>query len=120
MPAREPGGGGNETIEAGTLTIEVEQQSPVQVVRLRGELGMNEAPALEAQLRRALDSGPSGYEIDMSGLAFIDSTGLACLLRAVRDAGERGAEPPRFRGATGHVLRVLRMTSVDRTLRIAK
>ena len=70
----------SETIEVGMLTIEIERRSPVQVVGLRGELGIDEAPTLQAEFERALDSGSRGYEVDLSRLEFIDSTGLACLV----------------------------------------
>jgi anti-anti-sigma factor len=111
-----PGRVRNETIEVGTLKIEIERRSPVQVIVLRGELGIDEAPTLQAELQRALDSGSNGFQVDLSGLEFIDSTGLACLLRAVREAGARGSEPPVFRGAGGHVRRVLALTALDRVL----
>ena len=110
----------SETIEVGMLTIEIERRSPVQVVGLRGELGIDEAPTLQAEFERALDSGSRGYEVDLSRLEFIDSTGLACLLRAVRDARARGVEPPVFRGADGHVRRVLALTALDRVLPLAE
>ena len=119
MPAEESGRVRNETIEVGMLTIEIGRRSPVQVLTLRGELGIQESPTLQAEFERAFDSGSTGFEVDLSGLEFIDSTGLACLLRGVREAGARDVDPPRFYGATGHVRRVLELTGLDRALSIA-
>ena len=50
-----------------------------------GELDIATAPALREALLNALrDEGPAGLVVDVSGVTFVDSTGLAVLLMGSR------------------------------------
>ncbi len=50
-------------------------------VAVAGELDMSTAPQLSRSLNEVLDQHPSRVTVDLSGLAFIDSTGLNLLAR---------------------------------------
>jgi anti-sigma B factor antagonist len=54
--------------------------------------------------------------IDLSGLDFLDSTGVLCLLRASSQAELRRQEL-RFTRGTGKVARILELTGVEQLLR---
>jgi anti-anti-sigma factor len=56
-------------------------------VALVGELDMATAPQLERTLRESLDAGFDHVVVDLGGLEFIDSTGLAVLLDSHGAAG---------------------------------
>jgi anti-anti-sigma factor len=58
---------------------------------VRGELDMATARELQNGLIDAEQNGRSRFVLDLSGLEFIDSTGLRVLLEAASRAGERGA-----------------------------
>ncbi len=49
---------------------------------LRGELDLTGAPRIEEQIQSALLEGAGAYVLDLSGLTFMDSTGVNTLLRA--------------------------------------
>ena len=53
----------------------------VQVVEVRGELDLGTAPDLEGPLDAAVDGGER-LLIDLSACEFIDSTGIALIVRA--------------------------------------
>ena len=57
-----------------------------------GELDLSTAPELEGPLNQALDGGEGSLLIDLSGCEFIDSTGIALIVRAWQrlDGGEDG------------------------------
>ena len=55
--------------------------------------------------------------LDLSGLAFIDSSGLATVIDASRQAQRRGIDFGLIRG-TGKVRAVLHSTQLERRLRI--
>lgn len=59
---------------------------------MRGELDLSTAPELEAPLEEILDSGEGSLLIDLSQCEFIDSTGIALIVRAWQrlDSGENG------------------------------
>jgi anti-anti-sigma factor len=64
----------------------------VQTISVRGELDLSTAPELEGPLDDALQSGDGSVLIDLSGCEFIDSTGIALIVRAWQrlDSAEDG------------------------------
>jgi anti-sigma B factor antagonist len=66
----------------------------VRVVAVRGELDLSTAPDLEAQLEAALEADES-FMVDLTACEFIDSTGIALIVRAwqrIEAAGEDDRE----------------------------
>ncbi|HEV8116697.1 MAG TPA: STAS domain-containing protein [Acidimicrobiales bacterium] len=66
--------------------IEHENLGRTVVLRLHGELDMATARALRAALLQAMSVDGTPVALDLSGLSFIDSTGIAVLLAAGRRA----------------------------------
>jgi anti-anti-sigma factor len=64
----------------------------VQTIYVCGELDLSTAPTLETALEEALDSGEGSVLIDLSQCEFIDSTGIALIVRAWQRlaSGENG------------------------------
>jgi anti-sigma B factor antagonist len=83
-------------IEHGLLTIRSEQQD-AHLVSLHGELDGANAKTLEDEFIRIEATSVSRIVLDLSELEFIDSTGLAVIVRADTRAKY-----------DGHVLRLLR------------
>jgi anti-sigma B factor antagonist len=70
----------NEAIEDG-----------VRILTVQGELDLNTAPGLEAPLEEALAGDDDvSILIDLSGCEFIDSTGIAVIVRAWQRVGKNG------------------------------
>jgi anti-anti-sigma factor len=78
---------------------------------LHGELDSANAYVVDAQLRRVEDHAPTLLMIDLRGLAFLDSTGLARLLAANRRAQRGGWRLVLVRGCAA-VQRVLALSGV--------
>jgi anti-sigma B factor antagonist len=72
------------SIERGLLTILSEPHSTAALVTVRGEMDGSNARDLEDELIRLDKEGRSQIVLDVSRLEFIDSTGLAVLVRAHR------------------------------------
>jgi anti-anti-sigma factor len=64
----------------------------VRTISVRGELDLSTAPELEGPLEQTLDGGEGSVLIDLSSCEFIDSTGIALIVRAWQrlDSGEDG------------------------------
>lgn len=64
----------------------------VRTISVRGELDLSTAPELEGPLDRALESDEGSVLIDLSQCEFIDSTGIALIVRAWQrlNSGENG------------------------------
>jgi anti-anti-sigma factor len=54
----------------------------VRMLSVRGELDLSTAPGLEAPLEEALEDGEASVLIDLCECEFIDSTGIALIVRA--------------------------------------
>jgi anti-sigma B factor antagonist len=97
---------------AGHLRVWIEDHPPLLRLRLAGELDLGTAP----QLKQAIDAYArigQTIRIDLRDVTFIDSMGLAALVRAQHRAVGRGAHlelvaPP------DHVLGVFTLTRLDR------
>lgn len=64
----------------------------VQAISVRGELDLSTAPELEGPLEQTLENGKGSVLIDLTGCEFIDSTGIALIVRAWQrlQSGENG------------------------------
>ena len=97
--------------------VSVEHSGTTAIVRLAGELDIATAPAL-AEALHALEAPCDRIILDVATLEFIDSTGLRL---AVIEHGRATMDGFEFviAGATGPVLKVLRLTGLDVTLPLA-
>jgi anti-sigma B factor antagonist len=86
------------------------------VLRLRGELDLATASELSEQLGRA-EHDARVVVIDLRGLEFMDSTGVALLASADRRARERGGRLVVVRGGR-QVQRLFELTGLDGRLEI--
>lgn len=71
------------------LKIDVQHEGDDAVVVLAGELDINTSPDLQDALAPLCDA-PRTVAVDLSGLEFIDSTGLAALLGAHKALNDQG------------------------------
>ena len=76
-------------MDARTIVLDDSHGDVLSVV-VRGEHDIYTAPALRDRLDEALDAGPAGVIVDLSGATFLDSSILGALLEARRQALERG------------------------------
>jgi anti-anti-sigma factor len=53
-----------------------------RTISVRGELDLSTAPELEGPLEQVLENGDGSVLIDLSSCEFIDSTGIALIVRA--------------------------------------
>ena len=69
------------TIEQGPLTIRSSRQDDEHVVALYGELDLGGVEAVEEEMRRVERTTAGRIIVDLSGLEFMDSTGLRTMLQ---------------------------------------
>ncbi len=98
------------------LTEEPLDDSSV-VIRVAGEIHATTAPEFSERLNAAIADGKTGVSLDLTGVEFIDSTGLSVLLNGLRRV-------TRVRGsmvlacANPTVLRLFEITKLDSTFEI--
>ena len=65
---------------------------PVNVLPLEGEIDLHVSPRLARSLARMIAKCPEHVVVDLSGVTFIDSSGLAVLINAMQDIKEYGGK----------------------------
>ena len=97
------------------LSLEVSQQGHHHVLQASGEIDLASAPMLEERLTALQGEGP--VVLDLSGIDFIDSTGLRVVLAAHQRAQDAEAEL-RIVAIDGAVTRLLDITGVKDRLAV--
>jgi anti-sigma B factor antagonist len=82
-----------------------------EVVVVKGEIDVATSPALREELYATIDGGVRVLVVDLSGLAFIDSSGLGVLVAALKHTRERDGELI-LRGLDHPALRVFEITGL--------
>ena len=83
------------------------------VVVLSGELDFATAPVAEASLAPILERSPERLVFDLTAVSFLDSSGIAVLVRSAHAAGTVAIRNP-----STVVRRVIECTGLEETLRI--
>lgn len=103
-------------VENGPLTIRAEREpNELYVVELYGELDLSGIETVEAELRRVELTDVEQIIVDLSGLDFIDSTGIRVLLEA-ETRSRQGSDRLSFLRGQGSVERVLKLVQADSLL----
>jgi len=94
----------------------------VRVIAVRGELDLSTASDLEGPLEEAISSGDASVLIDLSQCEFIDSTGIALIVRAWqrldRAADGEGQGRVVICSDNDQVRRVLEITGIELSIPI--
>ena len=95
-------------------------ESGIRAFTVRGELDMNTAPELEQALEEALADEEASIMLDLSDCEFIDSTGIALIVRAWqrldRNAGGEGKGQFVLCCINHQVRRLLNITGVESSI----
>jgi anti-sigma B factor antagonist len=89
----------------------------IRVITVTGEIHVTTAPDFSARLGEAIAAGTRGVVIDLSGVEFIDSTGLSVLLNGLRRV-TRAQGKMALVVSNPTVLRLFEVTRLDSTFDI--
>ena len=101
-------------VRDGQLVVRIAAEESPLTISLEGELDLATCHTAEGALFQALETSRDEVILDMRKLEFIDSTGIALLVAALRRS-----EPDQLRvipSESQAVARVLRLTGVDEHL----
>lgn len=92
----------------------------IRVVTVRGELDLSTAPELEGPLKDALAEGENSVLIDLTECEFIDSTGIAMIVRAWQqlDGDEERSSQLVIANRNDQVQRVLEISGLNLSIPI--
>ncbi len=97
------------------LEVDTEEREGLVRVSLRGELDLSTVEKVEDELRRIEARGDELLVLDLSGLTFLDSTGLRLMVTADQRARKAGRRVALVKGPET-VHRVFTITKLDERL----
>jgi anti-sigma B factor antagonist len=97
------------------LEVETSEEEGLVRLALRGELDLSTVSKVEEELRRAEASEPPLILLDLSGLNFLDSTGLRLIVTTDQRARDNGRRVAVVKGPDA-VQRVFTITRLDERL----
>jgi anti-sigma B factor antagonist len=84
----------------------------VPIVAVNGEVDVYSAPALKEKITDLLQDGANTLIVDLSGVAFLDSTGLGALVEARAATSEAGGSLPLV-CSQERILKLFTITGLD-------
>lgn len=96
------------------LVVTTDHHGDVAVVHAEGEVDLHTAHLLRDALTAVIAGGSDRVIADLTGVSFMDSTGLGVLVGRLREMRIRHGQ---LRVAAGHrILRVIKVTGIDTVL----
>jgi anti-anti-sigma factor len=108
---------GRGAVNPGELLVTVSGADTAFEVRLLGELDMSTAPQLRDELMRLTSEGATEVIVDLSDLAFVDSTGLSVLIAGLKRLRQEGGDMV-LRSPNPGTRRVLEITGLTEVFSI--
>jgi anti-sigma B factor antagonist len=102
-------------VHTGRISIQVHTEDDLCLISLDGELDLSSTEALDAELSRAEESSAGRIVLDLSGVEFIDSSGLELLVFATRRS-HADTDRLRIRPGRDQVTRLIALTGIDEFL----
>lgn len=99
------------------MKLHESRQRNVAIFHLEDEIDLHYAPALRALFQAKANRRCPALVVDLSGVPFIDSTGIAVLLEYLRDASDFGGKFC-LAAPTDHVRHVFEIVRLEESLPI--
>ena len=87
-----------------------------ELVQLAGDFDLYAAPKFSAAILAHIEAGGRRFKLDLSGVAYMDSTGVGALIRILQTMKRLGGDIL-FSGISGSPRRVLQMSNVISLMR---
>ncbi len=109
-----PAGPHNTALDVGEIRIQVVRANSESTVIVTGRVTVDSSPHLRPVLLQLLDSGRGqSVVIDLSGVSYLDMSGLATLLEALK-AGRLRSKTLRVLGMTGQTRMLAETAELDK------
>ena len=98
------------------MSFEVREQDGVAVVGLTGDVDLQTSPTVRQKLLECLEKHPK-LVVDMSSVAYIDSSGVASLVEAFQVSRKKGTDFS-LAAVSPAAMRVLSLARLDKVFNI--
>ncbi|NOZ57296.1 MAG: STAS domain-containing protein [Calditrichaeota bacterium] len=99
------------------INIDVEHRSNVAVVKVAGEVDLYSSPELRKAILSQAEKRPSRLVVDLSGVQYMDSSGVATLVEGLQKLEQNGGELV-LCGLGDMVQEVFKLTRLDSVFQI--
>ena len=99
------------------LTLEERTEGDECVIAAEGEVDLYSSPQLREQLLKALPKSPNVVAVDLSKVAYMDSSGVATLVEGLKSAGQHNKKFV-LRHPSPSVMKVLQLSRLDTIFQI--
>jgi anti-sigma B factor antagonist len=87
------------------------------ILALQGEIDLHESPLVKERLLKMLEKKPARVFVDLSGVTYIDSSGLATLIEAMQRVQTYGGKLALY-GIRENVRNIFHIARLDQVFRI--
>ena len=101
------------------MNVTREDHGKAAVFAVEGQVDMHTSPDLRQHLRKALEGRSTAVVVDLSHVAFIDSSGLATLIEALQGVGKYGGSL-KLVGLSPAVKNLFRLSNLTSIFRICE
>jgi anti-sigma B factor antagonist len=101
----------------GELGLSTDETPDGPVLQVKGEVDVYTSPQLRDELYRLIDGGATRVALDLSGMDFIDSSGLGVLVGALKRVREQAGDLE-LRGVQPATRKILDITGLTQVLTI--
>jgi len=99
------------------MKIDVTKENGIVIVAVEGDIDVETAPQLRERFDELLAEGEHSYVIDMAGVEFMDSSGLAAFVRLFKRV-RIGEGDVRLCGLRPEVSKIMELTRLNRVFDI--
>lgn len=100
-----------------SLAVEVSRTDSETLLKVTGEINMSSSPELRRALLGVLGEQPRRLLVDLAGVSYIDSSGMATLVEALQHTRRAGGEML-LRGLREQIRAVFRLARLDEVFTI--
>ncbi|HOJ99620.1 MAG TPA: STAS domain-containing protein [Termitinemataceae bacterium] len=87
-----------------------------KILQIKGEVDLYSAPGLFTTITSIVEKGPSALHLDLSGVEYLDSSGVGTIIKTLQLVKNRGTAIT-FSGISGSPRKVLSMANILPLLR---
>jgi anti-sigma B factor antagonist len=95
----------------------VKEAGGYPVIELKGEIDLSTSPVFKEKVYEIIESGRKDIVIDLSGLEFMDSTGLGVLVAALKKTSMEGGSI-RLVCSKKSIIKIFTITGLDKVFAI--
>lgn len=99
------------------MDIQISRQGNVVIITVSGDVDAQSAPQLDDRLSELVSQGEQNYVIDLSAVPFMDSSGLATLVKLFKRI-RIGHGDIKLAGMRPEILKIFQLTRLDRVFDI--